>query len=100
MERPDMVTVPEQLVVDPQGYVALPGEGGEAWRVFVHTGLRCARIPIPEMRSGLLVFNGGIEDDPAFEPDAIAVILTAEGLDTLIADLAALRAGIAPAELH
>lgn len=72
------------LIIDADGYLDVPGTDLAA---FVHTGLRMALWPKPAGSGGVLLLRGGIIDDPAYDPEMLALSLSAEGLLHLQNDL-------------
>lgn len=74
------------LVIDAEGMLEAPGEAG-TWSTFIHTGARLAAWPAPTGDGGILLLRGGIVDGPGFEPEMLAVSLSAEGLLYLSGDI-------------
>lgn len=73
-----------ELSIDAEGWLDVPGTD---LATFVHTGMRMAAWPRPDGHGGIVLLRGGIVDDPAYDPEMLALSLSAEGLLHLSSDL-------------
>ncbi|MDF2603481.1 hypothetical protein [Sphingomonas sp.] len=89
------------IVIDGQGYAWLPDPDplrlGDAVGCYVHAGIRLGWAPMtfPPPGGALLTLFGGQRAD-GFDSDGVAAFITRDGLNSLIADLQAIAASIAP----